>query len=80
MLSDIAGIDMVAVGYIECKAFRSIGLEEVWKAKKRGEASRKSIESAERVCEVAIIDATTSKRNEPSVFFRDRIIVLESGW
>lgn len=59
-LSDIAGIDMVAAGYIELKAFRSTKVEEVWKAVKLGEASRDQIESAENVCEVAMVDEKTS--------------------
>lgn len=57
MLRDIAGIDMVAAGYIEFDRCRSRDPDEVWKAPKLGAASRESIENAAKVCGVAMVYA-----------------------
>jgi hypothetical protein len=58
MLSDIAGIEMVAVGYIElANRGRRVDEDELWKAVKLRGASRESI--AERLCDAAMVNATT---------------------
>jgi hypothetical protein len=60
MLSDIAGIEMVAVGYIElANRGRRVDEDELWKAVKLRGASRESIRNAERLCDAAMVNATT---------------------